>query len=122
MKSKKTIEKQLKKKGNQELVETIILAKKQEKWKVIAEILSGSCKKRPAINLEKLNKESKEGEKIAIPGKILSEGELNKKIKIIGFAVSKKALEKIKKAQSEFILLKDEIKQNPSASGVKILK
>jgi len=122
MKTKQTIVKQLKKKGNKELVETIILAKKAKEWIAIAEVLSSPSRQRIALNLDRINKEAKEEEIIIVPGKILSLGELNKKIKLVGLAASSEALEKIKNGKSEFVLLKDEIKNNPEAKGVRIIK
>ncbi len=121
MKSNTKIEKQLKRKTNQELVKTIIAAKKSKGWKKIAEILSGSRKKRKNANLEKINKEAKEGEKIIILGKVLSNGELTKKVKIIALDFSDKAKEKILKIKGDASTILDEIKKNPEAKEIRIL-
>ena len=122
MKTKTKIEKQLKKKENQDLVETIISAKKTKGWVKIAEVLSTPTRKRVVVNLDKINIDSKEGEKIVVPGKILSLGNLDKKIKLVALSVSESALEKINNAKSEFITLKQEIKLNPEAKGIKVIK
>jgi large subunit ribosomal protein L18e len=122
MKSKTLIEKQLNRKTNTELVKTIIVAKKNENWRKIAEILSGPRKNRKNINLEKIEEISKEEETIVIPGKVLSQGELNKKIKIVALNFSEKAKEKLLKTKSEFLSILEEIKKNPKAKGIKILK
>lgn len=124
MKSKTLIEKQLKNKNNPNLVETIIQAKKtgEELWIKIAGELCGPSRKRSRINLEKINKETKEGEKVLIPGKVLSVGELEKKIKIIAFDFSKDALDKIKKSKSESKFILEEIKENPKAEEIKIIR
>ena len=122
MKTKTLIEKQLQRKANPILVETIIAAKKNENWKKVASILSGSKKNRLNINLEEVNKESKEGEIIVVPGKVLSQGEVNKKIKIIALGFSERAKEKLLKAKIETSNMLDEIKKNPHAKGIKVLK
>ncbi|MAH03561.1 50S ribosomal protein L18e [Candidatus Pacearchaeota archaeon] len=122
MKSKTTINKQAKKKTNLKLVETIISAKKNDNWLNIARIISGPSKKRIDINLEKINEETKEGEIIVIPGKVLSDGEITKKLKIIALAFSEKAKEKILKSNSEYSYIIEEIKKNPEAKGIKIIK
>src|SRR3989344_8445080 len=101
MKSKTKIEKQIRKKTNAELVETIISAKKNNNWLKVAEILSSPRSKKVNVNIERINKFSKEGEKIAIPGKVLSLGEMDKKIKIIALEFSEKAREKSLKAECE---------------------
>ena len=122
MKSKTKIEKQIKKKTNASLVETIISAKKNGKWIEIASILSAPRRKRINLNLEKINEETKDGEKIIIPGKVLSQGEINKKIRIVALNFSEKAKEKLLKKGCEVITILEEIKSNPSAKGIKILK
>lgn len=120
MKSKTKIEKQAKRKLNPELVETIFLAKKNKNWIKVAEMLTRPKKKFIRVNLNKINKEVKEGEKIVVPGKILGGGNLQKKIKIIAFSFSNSAIEKIKKANSEFSYIKEEIKINPEAKNLRI--
>ncbi|MFA4952648.1 MAG: 50S ribosomal protein L18e [Candidatus Pacearchaeota archaeon] len=122
MKSKTRIEKQTKRKTNPNLVETIRNARKNKKWLEVAGLLSNSRKKRAEINLDRINKEAKEGDIVVVPGKVLSQGELTKKIKIIAFGFSENAREKILKSKSELNYIYDEIKKNPEAKGVKILK
>ncbi len=124
IKSKTKISKQLEKKNNPELVETILNAKKKEKWLEIAGILSGSRRKRTNVNIDKINKEAKGAEKetIVIPGKVLSQGEIDKKIKIAALSFSEKAKEKLLSAKCEVKTILEEIKSNPDAKGIKILK
>jgi len=121
MKSNTKISKQLERKKNPELVRTIIAAKKKKKWKEIAGILSGPRSKRNNINLREINEKVRAGEKIVIPGKILSQGELDKKIKVIALSFSAKAKEKILKSKSEILNIFEEIEKNPKAEGLKIL-
>jgi len=121
IKSKTKIEKQTGRKTNKELVKTIIAAKKNKEWLKVAEILSGPRRKRININLKEINKNVKEGEIIVVPGKVLSQGELNKKIKIIAWDFSEKAKEKLLKSKSEILDIIKEIKKNPMAKKVKIL-
>jgi large subunit ribosomal protein L18e len=121
-KSKTLIEKQLQKKRNPELVKTIIAAKKKNKWLEVAGILSSPRRKKININLDKINNEAKEGETVVVPGKVLSQGELNKKIKVVALSFSKKAEEKISKAKGEISTILEEIKKNPEAKNVRFLK
>jgi large subunit ribosomal protein L18e len=122
VKSKTKIEKQTQKKLNPELVETIRLAKKNKEWLEIASILSGSRRNRIEVNLDRINKEAKAGEIIVVPGKVLSLGDIDKKIKMVAFNFSEKAKEKLLKAGCETINIAEEIKKNPSAKGIKKLK
>ncbi len=122
MKSKTKIDKQIKKKTSKKLVETIINLKKNDKWLDVARILSGSRKNMVNFNLEKINNKTNEGEIVIIPGKVLSQGEIDKKIKIIALGFSKKAEEKLSKSKIKFSSINEEIKINPTAKGIKILK
>lgn len=122
VKSKTKIEKQLKRKTNPELVKTIIEAKKKKRWNEVAEILSSPRTNKICINLDKINEKAKEGEIIVVPGKVLSEGEIDKKIKIVAFNFSEKAKEKIMKAKGEAITILEEIKKNPDAKNVRIIR
>ncbi|MBS3085407.1 50S ribosomal protein L18e [Candidatus Pacearchaeota archaeon] len=122
MKSKTKISKQTKKKTNPEIVNTIIAAKKQKAWVEVAGIISGPRRKQIIINLDYLNKNVKEGDTIAMPGKVLGQGEIKKKIRIAALDFSESAREKLLKSRCEIVPLIEEIKKNPSAKGVKIIK
>ena len=122
MKSKTKISKQLERKSNSKLMETIIAGKKNDSWNQIAGLLSGPRRKRICINLEEINKNSKPGETVLIPGKVLSQGEIDKKIKVVALNFSEKAKEKLLSAKCEITDILNEIKSNPSAKGIKIIK
>lgn len=120
--SKTKLKVRIKRKTNPELAETIKLASKYEGWNKIAQILSGSTREYSSLNLFQIDKESKIGDTIIIPGKVLSKGELSKRIKICALAISKQAKEKLKLSKSEFVYLNDEIKKNTKAEGIKVLR
>lgn len=122
MKTKTKIGKQLKKKTNSVLVETIIVAKKNKGWHEVSSIISSPRRLKLKINLDKLNKETKAGETIVFPGKILSMGKIEKKIKVVALSFSEKAKEKLNKAGCETLNILEEIKKNPGANGIRILK
>jgi len=122
MKSKTKIEKQIKKKTNSELVETIILAKKNPSWGKLASLLSGPTRKQAKVNLDKIEKKVKDNEVAIIPGKVLGGGEINKKIRIAALGFSKEAEKKLKAVGCEIVSLKEEIKKNKKAEGTRILR
>lgn len=121
VKTKTKISKQEKRKTNPSLVETIRLAKKNEKWLDVAGLLSGPRRRKVNLNLSEIDKEVKEGDSVLIPGKVLSQGNVSKKIKVVGLGFSKNAKEKLLNSKCEVVYIKDEIKKNPSAKGLKIL-
>ncbi len=118
MKSK--IEKKLKKKTNKKLVETIIKGKKNQ-WIKVIDLISNPVKKRINLNLEDIDSQSKEGEKIVVPGKVLGNGEIRKKIEIIALDFSKTAEEKLKKEKINYSIISEHIEKNPEAKDIKIL-
>lgn len=120
-KSKTKISRQAKGKRNPELVETINLAKKNKNWFKVAEILSYPRRKKFEMNLSKISENAK-GSIVLIPGKVLSQGELNKKIKVVAFNISENAKKKLENAKIEYSSILEEIKKNPEAKGVEILK
>ena len=122
MKSKTKIKKQTKRKTNKEIVETIFKASKNKKWLEVARIISGPRRKRKSINLDEINRDHKDGDIVIIPGKVLSQGEIDKKIKVVALGFSERAKEKLSKSKKDFSYLLDEIKKNPDGKGIKILK
>ena len=123
MKTKTKIEKQSWKKSNPVLVETIRAAKKtgSDFWLRVAGILSGPRRIKTEINLNDVEEATKEGDSVVFPGKVLSQGEVSKKIAVIAFSFSEKAREKLLKNKSHVLSILEEIKKNPEAKGLRIL-
>lgn len=109
-------------KTNPETSELLRLARKSKGWAEIVKIVSGSTRKYSSVNLEQIDKESKAGDTIIVPGKVLSSGNLTKKVKICSLSISKDAKEKLKETKSEYSSLLDEIKSNSKATGIKIIR
>jgi len=120
--SKTKIKFRAKKKTNNILVETISAARKNPNWRVLAKVLSGSTRKYSSTNLSAIDKATKAGDTIVVLGKVLSQGELTKKVKICSLSISEKAQEKLKETKSEIVSILEEIIKNPKAEGIKILK
>jgi large subunit ribosomal protein L18e len=90
-------------------------------WKRVAEILERPTRKRVEINLKHIEREAKDGETIVVPGVVLSEGELKKKVTISAWRFSAKAKEKIVKVGGRAISIEELIKENPKGSNVRIM-
>ena len=69
----------------------------------------------------KLKIESREN-KILILGKVLGEGQINKKISIIALNFSKSAIEKLKEKKCEIKTIFEELITNPKLKNIKIIK
>jgi large subunit ribosomal protein L18e len=90
-------------------------------WKDIALRLEKPSRNWPEVNLDRINKYTQEKETALIPGKVLSTGNLTKKITIAAWSFSDKSQEKIKRAGGKYISIKDLMIKNPNGENVRIL-
>lgn len=120
--SKTKIKRRTTKKTNPSLKETISLALKNPNWVPVAKMLSSSTRKQDSVNLRDIEKETKAGDRVLVLGKVLSLGELSKKVRIAALGFSSDAIIKSKSSKSEMVSIAEEIKDNPKMEGLKILK
>lgn len=120
--SKTRLKERIHKKTDPRLAAAIYLATKNPAWLKLAKMLSQSTRKHSSVNLAEIDKQTSMGDTVLVPGKVLSLGEITKKIKICSFGISKEALERLTKTKSEWVHILDEIKKNPRAEGLKIIK
>ncbi|MFW6014180.1 MAG: 50S ribosomal protein L18e [Candidatus Nanoarchaeia archaeon] len=90
-------------------------------WNRLATDLEKPTRQRKAINLNKINLLTKENEIIVVPGKVLSNGELQHKVTIAALNFSRQATEKIKNSNSQMYTIRELIKNNPEGKNVRIL-
>ncbi|MBT3395394.1 50S ribosomal protein L18e [archaeon] len=79
-------------------------------WKVIAKELEKPTRRKRTVNISKLNKVTKKGETIVVPGKVLGNGELNHELTIAAFHFSETAKNKLKNTLTIRELLKKDQK------------
>ncbi len=114
-------------KTNPVLIELIHELKKKAQeenapiWKDIAKRLEKPSRNWPEVNLNRINKYIHEKEIALIPGKVLSTGELDKKVSVAAWAFSEKAKEKIIKAGGKCLTIQDLMKKNPDVKNIRIL-
>ncbi len=89
-------------------------------WRRVAEDLGKPTRIRREANLDKISKYTRDKEIALVPGKVLSTGELTKKIKVAGFKFSEKAKEKINKV-GKAITIEQLMKENPKGKNVRII-
>ncbi len=117
--SKTKINKRIKRKRNPSIVETLLLAKKNNHLE-LAKQLAAPTKKQKVFNLDFIDKLKEK--KILIAGKILGEGQINKKISLTAINFSEKAIEKLKEKKCEIRTIFEELKINPKLKDIKIIK
>jgi large subunit ribosomal protein L18e len=112
---------------NPELIKLIRLLRKKSReskveiWYYIADRLSRSRRRHITVNVSRLNRYTKEGETVAVPGKVLGTGKINHSINVAAFAFSDQAQSKILKAKGKCLSIPDLMKKNPKGTNVKIL-
>jgi len=90
-------------------------------WKDIALRLEKPLNNWPVVNLNRINKHINEKETALIPGKVLSDGNLTKKVSIAAWSFSETAKEKIQKAGSKYMSIEELLKNNPKGKDIRIL-
>ena len=120
--SERKLKERTRKKTNPLVVETINAAAKNKSWYGVRRILSASTRKLPSVNLFEIDKETTEGDTVDVPGKVLSKGEIGKRVRVCALSFSESAREKLKESKSEVVSILEEIKKNPKAEGIKIIK
>ncbi len=89
-------------------------------WKRIADELEKPTRRRREVNLDRISRNTKKGETVIIPGKVLSKGELVHNIKVAAWKFSGTAEQKINK-NGKAISIQELIKENPKGKGVRII-
>ncbi len=108
----------------QKLIETLRRTSAKEDvnlWRCIAATLAGSTKKRPAVNISRINRYAKENEVVIIPGKVLASGDLDKAVHVAAYQYSAEARAKIENAKGKAFTLLELMEKNPKAKDVRIL-
>jgi large subunit ribosomal protein L18e len=120
--SKTSLKQRIHRKTNPQLAATIFLVSKNPAWFKFAKLFSESTRKHSSVNLGQIDAQTSMGDTIIVPGRVLGVGEITKKVRICSFGISKEARENLKKTRSEWIHVLDEIKKNPKAEGLKVIK
>lgn len=80
-------------------------------WKRVLKLSAVPSRRRPTVNLFKINKYSAAGDNIIVPGKVLSEGQMDHKVTITAMEYSATALSRLKSSQCKIIKLDDMLKE-----------
>jgi large subunit ribosomal protein L18e len=90
-------------------------------WRKVAEFLEKPKRRRVAVNLSRINRYTKEGDVVVVPGKALSAGTLTHSVTVAAFSFSEKAKEKIEKAGGRCLKIEELLNQNPKGSNIKVI-
>ena len=113
---------------NSELINSIKTLKSASRksgkkiWGTIAQELNKSKRRRVSVNLSNINRNTTEGQVVAIPGKVLATGHLTHPVTIAAFSFSKQAIKKITNAQGRAISLTELWEEGVEPSQITIIK
>jgi len=96
-------------------------AQENRLWFKVLEDVMKPTRSRRVVNLYKINKCAQEGETIVVPGKVLSVGDINKKVVVAAMNFSAEAQEKITQAKGKTMSISQLLKENPDGKKVRIL-
>ncbi len=113
---------------NPQLIELIGLLQKVSKeqqaaiWFDVASLLAKSRSTRVAVNVGKINRNTKKADLVVVPGKILAAGTLDHAITVASFEASNKAKVKIDAAKAKYLTIEELLAKHPKGSNVKIIR
>lgn len=90
-------------------------------WSAVAERLARARHSIVPLNVGQLERLARPGETIAVPGKLLAEGPLSKRLTVGAFGFSAEARAKIHAAGGTTLSLAELLKAHPDGAGVRLL-
>ncbi|RME32000.1 50S ribosomal protein L18e [Candidatus Woesearchaeota archaeon] len=99
----------------------LAIERKRPLWKRVATDLEKPTRQRRVVNLWRVDQVAKEGELIVVPGKLLGEGELTKKVTIAAAQYSESARAKLAANGSTLMSLTELTKKVPDGKNVRII-
>jgi large subunit ribosomal protein L18e len=87
-------------------------------WKTIATELERPSRNHRVVNLGRIEKYCKDNDVVVVPGKLLSGGDLTKKVTIVAYAFSRKTADKL---GSKIMSIEDAMKKYPNGKNLKII-
>lgn len=91
-------------------------------WRDIAKRLEKPNRKYAQVNLSKINRYSKEGDVLLVPGKVLGAGDLKVSVTIAALNFSETAIEKINETGGKYLTIEQVLEDNPKGSKIRIMQ
>lgn len=113
---------------NPELSDTIAALKRKGRqnkspvWLRVADFLGKPRRSRVAVNVSRIARNTKKGDVVAVPGKVLAAGSIGHSVRIGAFKFSQTARAKIEKAGGSCVSLRKLADDHPNGSKVRILR
>lgn len=108
---------------NERLLSILDILRKEQKpfWRRVAELLAKPKRRRVEVNISKIEKLAKEGDTVVVPGKVLGNGRLTKKVNVVAFNFSESAKRMIESAGAKCVDIEEYYKKNKEAKDAMIV-
>ena len=107
------------------LIEDLKEASRKNKapiWRDVALRLEKPRRNWPSVNVGKIGVILKGDEVALIPGKVLGDGDLTRKIEVAAFSFSSSAKDKIATSGGKVLTIQELVSKNPKGTNVRIIK
>ncbi len=90
-------------------------------WRRVRELIMKPRRRRISVNISKLNRYTKEGDIVVVPGKVIGSGYIDHKIIVGAYSFSLTARNKLVEAGCEVMKIEELVNKYPDGKGVKII-
>jgi large subunit ribosomal protein L18e len=90
-------------------------------WLRLAELALKPSSARRTINVSQIDRLTKDGDVIVVPGKVLGTGDMSHKITLCSFSISNSSAQKILHQGGKILSYSELIKNHPTGKGVTII-
>ncbi|HID90617.1 TPA: 50S ribosomal protein L18e [Candidatus Bathyarchaeota archaeon] len=91
-------------------------------WMALAEHLSKPKHRRAAVNVGRIDRHTREGDTVVVPGKVLGAGLLGHAVNVAAFAFSESARLKIEKAGGRCLTIEELMELAPRGTNVRVMR
>lgn len=95
--------------------------KKENIWKDASKRLLSARKNRPSVNLAEISRNTKDGAKVLIAGKVLGGGNMDHKVTVAAYSFSQSAKQKIVSSGGKCMNLSEFMESKIGTTGVVVL-
>jgi large subunit ribosomal protein L18e len=91
-------------------------------WRDTAKRLEKPRRGYAAVNLSKINRHTREDDKVLVPGKVLGAGDIDHKVTVAALGFSEQAISKIEAAGGKCLMIQEMMRIHPKGSGILIMR
>ncbi|MEM4389811.1 MAG: 50S ribosomal protein L18e [Candidatus Micrarchaeia archaeon] len=112
---------------NRETIELAVFLEKTSKknasglWRRVAAEITRPRRTRIQVNVGKLNRLTRAGDIVVVPGKVLGGGSLSHALTVAALSFAESAKEKIKNAGGKILTLREAASSYPKGTGLRLL-